>query len=149
MRPRFQLTIPGASILSFRRDPPDASGERQVSIGTVWAVGGVAPVTVGVSDGRGGLLGSGTNAPLYNTTFCAAKPKEQEESEMHENRIAQALDIDRVGRILEFRDVQRSGPPNRSQSSQNVIEQKTAWAGTGWVLGGPEHSRLSLKYQEM
>lgn len=111
-----------------------------MSFGTVWAVGGLAPLTIGVSDGRGGLLGSGTNAPLYSTTFCAAKPKEQQEIEMLENRIAQALDLDRVGRVLEFRGIARPSSPSRSQS-QTTVEQKTTWAGSEWVLGGPEQSK--------
>lgn len=127
-------------MLSFRQDPPNAAGERQVSFGTIWAVGGVAPLTAGVSDGRGGMLGSGTNAPLYNTSFCAAKPKEQQEMEILENRLAQALDLDRVSRVLEFRESQRPSPPSRTQS-QTAAEQKTAWIGSEWVLGGPEHSR--------
>lgn len=87
------------------------------------------------------MLGSGTNAPLYNTSFCAAKPKELQEMEMLENRLAQALDLDRVGRVLEFRGEVRPSSQNRSHSQ--TIEQKTTWSGSEWVLGGPEHSKSS------
>lgn len=132
-------------MLTFRQDPANATGDRQVSVGTVWTVGGLAPFSAGVPDGRGGLLGSGTNAPLYTTSFTAAKPKAKEDMELHESRIAQALDIDRVGRILEFRGRPPSRPSqsNRDQSPNPKFEQKTTWQGTEWVLGGPYRSMYS------
>lgn len=45
---------------------------RQASIGAIWNVGGASAASdtvTGVSNGRGGLLGSGTNAPLYTSMF--------------------------------------------------------------------------------
>lgn len=117
-----------------------------MSVGTIWSVGGLAPTSAGVPDGRGGLLGSGTNAPLYTTSFISAKPRAKEDLELHESRIAQALDMDRVGRILEFRDtppLPRPSPPSRDQSQNMKPELKTAWEGTEWVLGGPDRSMYS------
>lgn len=113
-----------------------------MSVGTVWTVGGLAPISIGIPDGHGGLLGSGTNAPLYTTSFGAAKPRAKEEMELHESRLAQALDIDRVGRILEFRDPQPSRPnlPSTEQSQNTKPEPKTTWEGSEWVLGGPSRS---------
>ncbi|APA12316.1 hypothetical protein sscle_09g070860 [Sclerotinia sclerotiorum 1980 UF-70] len=131
----------GATALTFQRNAPTTpNGERQVSVGTVWAVGGVAPVSAGISDGRGGLLGSGTNAPLYTTSFSASRPKAQEDFEKHEDRLAQALDIDRIQRVFEFRDSLTTPPatPLDSRSKKHNFETKTAWNGTEWVLGGPE-----------
>ncbi|KAL2073024.1 hypothetical protein VTL71DRAFT_10348 [Oculimacula yallundae] len=128
----------GGSVLTFQRDPTATNGERQVSVGTIWRVGGLAPVS-GVSDGRGGLLGSGTNAPLYTTSFTA-RPKAQEDKERHESRLAEALDLDRVGRVFEFRDPTTS--PLKSSVEENGSffgrDAKTSWLGTEWVLGGPD-----------
>lgn len=115
----------------------------QVSVGTVWAVGGIAPVSSGISDGRGGLLGSGTNAPLYTTSFSASRPKAQEDFEKHEERLAQALEIDRIQRVFEFRDPLATPPktPLDSTSKRHKFDTKTVWNGTEWVLGGPEQSQ--------
>ncbi|CZT10126.1 related to meiosis-specific APC/C activator protein AMA1 [Rhynchosporium graminicola] len=128
----------GGSVLTFQRDPAAPNGERQVSVGTIWRVGGLAPVS-GVPDGRGGLIGSGTNAPLYTTSFTA-RPRAQEDKERHENRLAEALDLDRVGRVFEFRDPTTS--PLKLSAEDNGAycgkESRTSWLGTEWVLGGPD-----------
>ncbi|KAG4430502.1 hypothetical protein IFR05_014007 [Cadophora sp. M221] len=128
----------GASVLTFQRDPTAVNGERQVSVGTIWRVGGLAPVS-GVPNGRGGLVGSGTNAPLYTTSFTA-KPKAQEDKERHESRLAEALDLDRVGRVFEFRDPSTSPLKLSAEESQTPSgkDLKTSWLGTEWVLGGPD-----------
>jgi meiosis-specific APC/C activator protein AMA1 len=127
----------GASALTFHRDPVPANGERHVSVGTVWTVGGLAPVNAGVPNGRGRLLGTGTNAPLYTTPFSTARPKAEEELEEHEGRLAEALQLDRVTRVLEFRE--RSTSPQKSPKiiKENALkETKTIWKGTEWVMGG-------------
>jgi meiosis-specific APC/C activator protein AMA1 len=105
-------------------------------------VGGLAPISTGVPSGRGGLLVSGTNAPLYTTSFSAALPNAKEETEKHEGRLAQALNLDRVTRVLEFRDPLASPlkPITISRPNGTKLESKTVWKGTEWVLGGPEHS---------
>ncbi|KAK2627596.1 hypothetical protein QTJ16_003562 [Diplocarpon rosae] len=124
-----------ATVLTFQRDPVATNGERQVSVGTIWRVGGLAPVS-GVSNGRGGLLGSGTNAPLYTTSFTA-KPKAQEDKERHESRLAEALELDRVGRVFEFRDPSTSPLKSRPDEKRTLSGKafKTTWLGTEWVSG--------------
>lgn len=113
-----------------------------MSVGTVWRVGGLAPVS-GVSDGRGGLIGSGTNAPLYTTSF-SARPRTQEDTELHESRLAEALDLDRTARVLEFRDPETSPTrintpvDARGRSSRPI--PRTIWKGTEWLMGGPDRS---------
>lgn len=111
-----------------------------MSVGTIWRVGGLAPVS-GVPNGRGGLVGSGTNAPLYTTSFTA-KPKAQEDKERHESRLAEALELDRVGRVFEFRDPSTSPLKLSAEESQTPSGKdfKTSWLGTEWVLGGPDRS---------
>lgn len=101
-----------------------------MSVGTIWTVGGVAPsAPSGVPNGRGGLLGSGTNARLYTTSFSDAhsKVKEDAEKEKYENRLADALHLDRISRVFEYRDP-FSSPPK-------VLElERTSWTGTEWAL---------------
>ncbi|OBT91038.1 hypothetical protein VE02_00097 [Pseudogymnoascus sp. 03VT05] len=114
-------------------------GLNQISLGSVWAVGGLAPLSVGVSDGRGGLTGSGTNAPLYTTSFSSATSKEEEDREKHEGRLAKALDLDRAQRIHDFVDHSISPPsadPQRRGHSE--IGTKTTWRGTEWVTSGSQ-----------
>ena len=120
----------------------------QISVGTVWRVGGVAPVGAGVSNGRGGLIGSGTNAPLYTTSFSATRPKAQQQLEKHEGRLAEALNLDRVSRVLEFRDLSSSPPkPLTPKGKLAELESKTAWNGTEWVMGHVDHSmRISFDF---
>jgi meiosis-specific APC/C activator protein AMA1 len=87
-------------------------------------------------------MGSGTNAPLYTTSFSASRPKAQDDSEKHEDRLAQALDIDRIQRVFEFRHPAVSPPasPTNGKGKKPKLYAKTHWNGTEWVLDGPEHS---------
>ena len=112
-----------------------------MSVGTVWRVGGLAPIS-GVPDGRGRLVGSGTNAPLYTTSFSIARPKAQDDKDKHESRLAEALELDRVGRVLEFREQSSLllEPITTGKNKGSEIETKTAWRGTEWIMGGPDQS---------
>lgn len=91
---------------------------------------------VGVSNGRGGLVGSGTNAPLYTTSFTV-RSKTQENADRHEIRLAEALDLDRTSRVLDCREVAR---PTLSATISSPEIGKTSWNGTQWVMGGPSKS---------
>ncbi|KAM0815704.1 putative WD40-repeat-containing domain protein [Seiridium cardinale] len=110
-----------------------SSTERQVSIGAVWSVGGIAPGSLAVDDGRGQYMGSGTNAPLYTMPFTITRPKSEEHQEKHEGRLAQALDIDRVQRVLDYDGYSTfprcSGKP---RSRPTLHTAKTTWTGTEW-----------------
>lgn len=104
-------------------------------------MGGLAPLSVGISNGRGGLTGSGTNAPLYTTSFSSAIPKAEEDREKHEGRLAKALDLDRTQRIHDF--VDNSISPQRIASKRqkdSELDAKTTWKGTEWVLDGAQAS---------
>jgi meiosis-specific APC/C activator protein AMA1 len=104
-------------------------------------VGGLAPLSVGVSNGRGGLTGSGTNAPLYTTSFASAISKADEDRERHEGRLAKALDLDRARRIHDFVDHSISPPRAESQRrGYSELGTKTTWKGTEWVLNGTQAS---------
>ncbi|KAI0381651.1 hypothetical protein F5Y04DRAFT_65323 [Hypomontagnella monticulosa] len=102
---------------------------RQVSNGAVWSVGGLAPG--GIDDGRGRRVSSGTNARLYATSFSNTRPKSEEDQEKHEGRLALALKIDRVQRILDF-DGFSTFPRCKHKSRPMLRKSKTTWTGSEW-----------------
>ncbi|GAP92829.2 putative WD40 repeat-like protein [Rosellinia necatrix] len=106
--------------------------DRQVSHGAVWSVGGTAPNGVAVDGGRGRLVSSGTNARLYTTSFSNRKPKSEEDQEKHEGRLALALNIDRVRRILDF-DGFSTFPRCKAKIRSSLKSAKTIWTGTEWA----------------
>jgi hypothetical protein len=111
-------------------------GTRQVSTGAVWNVGGpsaVSDTVTGVSTGRGSMLGSGTNAPLYTSTFLNRADPEAE-LEAYERRIALALDVDQTERILQH-------SPTHSTSYKTSIgdseaHMKHTWRDSAWIKDG-------------
>jgi hypothetical protein len=117
-------------------------GTRQVSTGAVWNVGGpsaVSDTVIGVSTGRGGMLGSGTNAPLYTSTFLNRADPEAE-LEAYERRLALAMDVDQADRIL-----QHSPTPSTSHSMKSrtvASHMKHTWRDSAWIKDGVT-SRLS------
>ncbi|KAK7949223.1 uncharacterized protein PG986_010109 [Apiospora aurea] len=109
--------------------------ERQVSAGSMWTVGGVAPAGGSAVDtGRGLLLESGTNAPLYRAPFASGRPRTSEENERHEGRLAHALDINRAQRVLAF-DNFSTFPRCKKKAPGQHFDPKvtTTWTGTEWV----------------
>ncbi|ORY58501.1 WD40-repeat-containing domain protein [Pseudomassariella vexata] len=104
---------------------------RQISVGAVWTIGGTAPSGSAVDSGRGRYIASGTNAPLYTTSFSSARPRSEEEQEKHEGRLAYALNIDRAQRILDF-DGYSTFPRCKSKIRTRPNIAKTTWTGTEW-----------------
>ena len=107
---------------------------RQASVGAVWNVGGGSTHPIGpihsVSDGRGGLIGSGTNAPLYTAKFLEKGALDQD-TDAYENRLAAALDIDRTRRTLEF-----SRPQGRGRQVSGTKRKRADFVGrTQWKYG--------------
>jgi WD40 repeat protein len=111
---------------------------RQISYGTVWAVGGGASAdgVNGVSNGRGGLLASGSSAPLHRTNFLD-RINAAAEREAHEHRIALALDIDTAARVLP--PTTRTSTPwgNHSPTvkSHQSFQHTHAFGSTVWKDG--------------
>ncbi|KAL9004839.1 MAG: hypothetical protein Q9188_002358 [Gyalolechia gomerana] len=107
---------------------------RQASAGAVWNIGGgsaypTGPIQ-GISNGRGGLIGSGTNAPLYTAKFLENDAPE-EGIDTYENRLAIALDIDRTRRTLDF-----TLPQNRGRQVSGTKRKRTDFVGrTQWKYG--------------
>ena len=125
--------------LSLRRNS-FTLGNRQVSAGAVWNVGGTSAVSdtvVGVPNGRGGMLGSGTNAPLYTSMFLSRSDPEAE-LEAYERRLALAFDVDQADRILEH-----STPPNSPITTISsgpglspLSNNKHIWRDSAWTKDG-------------
>ncbi|KAF2200529.1 WD40 repeat-like protein [Delitschia confertaspora ATCC 74209] len=124
---------------------------RQVSIGGVWNVGGASPASdtvVGVPTGRGGMLGSGTNAPLYTSMFLSRSDPEAE-LETYERRLALAFDVDQSDKVLG-----NTNPPLNSSTASSVRSSpannaskerrsKHVWRDGAWVKDGSP-SRLFM-----
>lgn len=107
---------------------------RQASVGAVWNIGGgssypTGPIQ-GILDGRGGLIGSRTNAPLYTAKFLD-KDDSADDRDTFEDRLAAALEIDRTRRILDF-----SRPPPREPKVDGTKRRKTNLGSrTQWKYG--------------
>ena len=135
--------ISGTNLLNATLNPLNTQN-RQVSTGAVWNVGGSAATTPtgpmnGIPDGRGGLLGSGTNAPMYTSRFFESNTPDQDRGRL-EGRLAAALDIDQANRVLIH-----SQSPNRGGGSSSVASSspsratpqayRTEWKDGHWVRG--------------
>ncbi|KAL7929117.1 WD40 repeat-like protein [Trichoderma chlorosporum] len=87
----------GGGVLSTIR-----SGARQPSHGNVWRVGGLAPATPDTDQSRRRPLQNGTPARLFTMSVATTKPSRRDDSRYYHGRIASALKIDRIRRVLEF-----------------------------------------------
>ena len=118
---------------------------RQASAGTVWNVGGNTTASLtgpmqGIPDGRGGLIGSGTNAPMYTSRFLEGETPDQD-LERLEGRLAAALEIDQTRRMLDF-----PGSPQRERYAGSgsavstpkylFTDSRTRWKDGAWVQEG-------------
>jgi hypothetical protein len=105
---------------------------RDPGVGSVWNMGSagaaVGGVVAGIPNGRGRLVSSGSNAPLYVSRFLEGVAPDKE-TETHEERLAMALDIDRAGRILEF------SPPAAGKKTwcDSATNLQTVWQDNRWV----------------
>ncbi|KAH5160805.1 hypothetical protein HBI26_041640 [Parastagonospora nodorum] len=86
-----------------------------------------------VLSGTNGVLGSGTNAPLYTSTFLNRADPEAELA-AYERRLALALDVDQTDRILQHSPL----PTAMCKSMQNEMAKhaKPAWRDGAWIKDG-------------
>ena len=135
-----QRSPSGPDMLQVPRHSPATFQTRQASAGAVWNVGGginhpTGPIE-GVSDGRGGLFGRGTNAPLYTAKFLDASCSE-EDVDIYENRLAIALDIDRTNRVLDFSRLSYQGTRlSGTKRKLSDLPQRTRWKYGEWSREG-------------
>jgi hypothetical protein len=94
----------------------------------------LAPNPTALNDGHGGLIQRGTNARIFRTSLSAAQPRSEEDQEKHEARLATALNIDRVQRVLDF-DNFTNWTRDRSKNAVDaeLRRKKTYWDGMRWV----------------
>lgn len=129
-------TAPGPSRIHVNAYG-DAS--RTVSHGAVWNVGGSAAAVDGVlstPDGHGGRVASGTNAPMYTSAFLNQN-EPSDGQEMHERRLAAALDFDQANRVLaESSGVATLASPAASSSASaspiSGSSSPTVWKDNHW-----------------
>ena len=141
----------GPTALAFRGDSTSTNGHRRLNPGPAWTVDGLVPQSIGVSNGRGGLIGSGTNAPLYSSLFSSATLNPAEDIEKHEGRLAKALDFDRTQRVFNFVDLTISPPKaiHAKRKYAEVEDSKTVWNGSEWVIKGapPSEQQRTPQFQ--
>jgi hypothetical protein len=129
--------IGASSVLGPRRNST-GSRPRLFSNGAIWNVGGAHAASgesvYAVSDGRGGHLASGTNAPMHSANFlCRSDPVS--ERDVHERRLAMALDVDTSARIM---------TPGSFSSANSSIDSgylstspgRTVWKDNEWTKEG-------------
>lgn len=134
----------GTNVLGIPRDGPSIES-RAASIGAVWNVGGNTTTTSpgpvqGISDGRGGLLGSGTNAPMYTSNFLEGRLNEHDD-DCFEGRLAAALDIDQTRRMFNPSQSpeygrRASSNPDRTKRKLPYCESRTRWIDGEWRTDG-------------
>jgi hypothetical protein len=116
---------------------------RQISAGAVWNVGGPSAVSdtiAAVSTGRGGMLGSGTIAPLYTSMFLS-RPDPEAEMEAYERRLALALEVDQTDRILQHSPASSQRP--RTKRNNTLPHTPHHWRDSAWTQDG---TRIRLCY---
>ncbi|PTB47975.1 hypothetical protein M431DRAFT_549284 [Trichoderma harzianum CBS 226.95] len=86
---------------------PLSQETRLASQGNVWRVGGLAPTMPEMDRSRRRPLSNGTSARLFTMSVATAKPSRRDDFRFYHGRVASALRIDRIRRVLEFT---RGGP---------------------------------------
>ena len=102
----------------------------------MWGIGKTVAHTgpiVGVHDGRGVILGSGTNARMYSSNFFNQETA-KESRERFEGRLAMALDIDRSGKVFDF------SCRTKLRRGQSEPAKTTQWKDGQWAS---QSSKLS------
>ena len=152
---RLRTRTIGTTNVQHPPQDPLAIQNRQASAGAVWNVGGSSQANPsgpirGISDGRGGFISSGSNAPMFTSHFFDDDTLEQDNSQL-EGRLAIALNIDQTCRVL---NIPGSPVQDRSVSTGSIgtkrkypsLEPRTRWINCQWVQEGsqPREATLSL-----
>lgn len=135
----------GTTNVQHPPQDPLAIQNRQASAGAVWNIGGGSQATPSgpvraISDGRGGFISSGSNAPMFTSHFFDDDTVDQDNSQL-ESRLAVALEIDQTCRVL---DISRSPVQARNISTGSIgikrkypyVEPRTRWMNGQWVQEG-------------
>ncbi|KAM4059301.1 WD domain-containing protein [Hirsutella rhossiliensis] len=97
----YRLRTGGGNTTTLSVTPPQ-QGEQLARHSTLETVGSSTFGDTAVDDGHGHLLRRGTNARLFASPSLVARPSAQDDLESYHGRVAYALDIDRIRKILDF-----------------------------------------------
>ncbi|EQL01960.1 WD domain-containing protein [Ophiocordyceps sinensis CO18] len=123
-----RLRVSGGDTVSLSVTPPQ-QGEQLNRNATVETFGISTLGDTAVDDGRGHLLRRGTNARLF---ALVAGPNAQEDLESYQGRVAYALDIDRIRKILDF-SPRLPAPRMQSKFGHCVAHlTRTTWGTNEW-----------------
>ena len=137
----------------YGRDATPAHVDARVATSTLrhvsdgfWTVGGRVSFQLGqlqgVPSGSGGLLASGTIAPLHTASFLD-QPTKDDRVMAHERRLALALDIDLASRILLQSTTTEAEVVTPSPERNPFSWRNGAWTrGTGPSCKWLKHSRV-------
>lgn len=109
----------------------DTRSLRQIS-GGFWTVGGGVSVQLGqlqgINSGPGGLLASGTTAPLHTASFLNQATID-DKAVGHERRLALALGLDQASRVL------RQDTATVDDNGPNLLPEHSpfVWRDNGWT----------------
>lgn len=123
---------------------------RQVSLGAVWNVGGTSVAlnksSLAIPDGTGGLLSSGTTAPMHTAKFYPKRALVYG-PEKHESRIALALDIDPASRLLNTCNLSPSPEFTPSPSSPDYERfSPFVWKDSAWKKAEREDCKFKCSF---
>lgn len=126
---------------------------RMASTGAIWNVGGNTAIVPsspieGIPNGRGGLLSSGSNAPMYTSNFFE-EDKSHQDHEYLEGRLAVALGIDRTTRLLNiYQSLERPQPEYSPVGRRRQVpkqEPRTRWMNGEWTREGSPSRKPALR----
>ncbi|KAK4178710.1 putative meiotic fizzy-related protein [Triangularia setosa] len=126
--------VPTPTVLRPRDQNSNHNGDRQISHGAVWGVGGLGPGSTAVNNGRGQLVTSSTNARHFQSNFPMLQPQPNEQREKYGARIAVALGLDRAEKVL------RVSLPRQIDANTINAHIPTKWNGVQWVKEQPTTS---------
>ena len=143
----------GTTNVQHPPQDPLAAQNRQASAGSVWNVGGGSQASPsgpirGISNGQGGFISSGSNAPMFTSHFFDDDTSESDNSQL-EGRLAVALEIDQTSRVL---NIARDPAQARSVSTGSIgvkrkyldIESRTRWVNGQWVQDSLHSRKTAL-----
>ncbi|KAI4733517.1 WD40 repeat-like protein [Aureobasidium sp. EXF-12298] len=140
---RHQVPRTPRLFMSSRVNPlgivtPDSP--REASHGAVWNVGGPSSTSPSdgvrsISNGRGGHITSGTNAPMFRSDFSNRVHDNSEHLHIHGKRLSTAMGLDQANRVLD----QGFGllTPTRSPDADAAGGfMPTVWRNNEWTKPG-------------
>ncbi|GAB7337105.1 hypothetical protein MBLNU457_g2505t2 [Dothideomycetes sp. NU457] len=144
-----RLPVYSPTRLRAQSNTSGATTDWHISIGGVWQVGGSGVVTDGmhsISNGRGGRIASGTNAPLHVADFFSPDDTGSDDRSMYQKRLAAAFDLDPANRMFGSPGSRSVGTPPSSSLSDSAspvrsrsgsVQSSVSWKDNAWTRDQP------------